>query len=51
MPDNCAPPADGEPEKNEVVLADDISEEESKGLGELIRQYRAPNASATEGQG
>ena len=32
--------------KNDGVLADDILEEESKGLGELVRQGRAPNASA-----
>ncbi len=31
--------------KDDGVLADDILEEETKGLGELIRQYRAPSAS------
>ena len=31
--------------KNDGVLADDILEEGSKGLGELISQYRVPNAS------
>lgn len=51
MPNNCAPRAGRGSDKNEGVLADDISEEGSKGLGELIRQCRAPNASAAEGQG
>ena len=39
----CGP---GVCQKNDGVLADDILAEETKGLGELIRQYRAPSASA-----